>query len=160
MEDISKQQAKILFDRAYRQQIRGNFSEAIALYRQSLELQPTAEAYTFLGWTYSMLNRHEEAIEQCKLAIEIDPDYGNPYNDIGSYLIELGRSDEAVEWLEKAAQAPRYDSPQYPYINMGKAFEQQGMYRSALQAYDRALMINPLDRPAISYKFALIGKLN
>ena len=160
MEDISKQQAKILFDRAYRQQVRGNFSEAISLYRQSLDLQPTAEAYTFLGWTYSMLNRHEEAIEQCKLAIEVDPDYGNPYNDIGSYLIELGRSDEAVEWLEKATQAPRYDAPQFPYINMGKAFEQQGLYRSALQAYDKALMINPLDRPAISYKFALIAKMN
>ncbi|MFK7805110.1 MAG: tetratricopeptide repeat protein [Anaerolineae bacterium] len=160
MEDITKQQAKVLFDRAYRQQVRGNFSEAIALYRQSLEMQPTAEAYTFLGWTYSLLNRYDEAIEQCKHAIDLDPDYGNPYNDIGSYLIALGRSDEAVEWLEQATQAARYDAPQYPYINMGKAFEHQGRYLSALKAYDRALMINPLDRAAYSAKFALIGKMN
>ncbi|MFT5193520.1 MAG: tetratricopeptide (TPR) repeat protein [Cellvibrionaceae bacterium] len=160
MEDISKQQAKILFDRAYRQQVRGNFSEAIALYRQSLELQPTAEAFTFLGWTYSILNRYDEAIEQCKLAIEVDPDYGNPYNDIGSYLIALGRSDEAVEWLEQATQATRYDAPQFPYINMGKAYEQQGRNRSALQAYDRALLINPLDQAALRPKYALLAKMN
>ena len=160
MEDISKKQAKILLDRAYRQQMRGNFSEAIYLYRQSIELQPSAEAYTFLGWTYSLLNRYDDAIEQCKLAIEIDPDFGNPYNDIGSYLIELGRSEEAVEWLEKATQAARYDAPQFPYINMGKAFENQGRNRSALKAYDRALMINPLDQSAIKQKYGLIAKMN
>lgn len=160
MEEISKKQAKILLERGYRQQMRGNFSEAIMLYRQSIDLTPTAEAHTFLGWTYSMLDRYEEAIEQCKLAINIDPEYGNPYNDIGSYLINQGRPEEAIEWLEKATQATRYDSPQFPYINMGKAFEQQGRYRSALQAYDRALIINPLDRSALSMKYALIGKMN
>ncbi|MEM9774699.1 MAG: tetratricopeptide repeat protein [Chloroflexota bacterium] len=160
MEEISKKQAKILLERGYRQQMRGNFSEAIMLYRQSIDLTPTAEAHTFLGWTYSMLDRYGEAIEQCKLAINIDPEYGNPYNDIGSYLINQGRPEEAIEWLEKATQATRYDSPQFPYINMGKAFEQQGRYRSALQAYDRALIINPLDRSALSMKYALIGKMN
>ena len=160
MEEISKKQAKILLERGYRQQMRGNFSEAIMLYRQSIELTPTAEAHTFLGWTYSMLDRYDEAIEHCKYAIDIDPEYGNPYNDIGSYLINQGRPAEAIEWLEKATQATRYDSPQFPYINMGKAFEQQGRYRSALQAYDRALMINPLDRSALGMKYALIGKMN
>lgn len=160
MEEISKQQAKILFERGYRQQMRGNFSEAIMLYRQSIELTPTAEAHTFLGWTYSMLDRYDEAIKQCKHAIEIDPEYGNPYNDIGSYLINQGRPEEAIEWLERATHATRYDSPQFPYINMGKAFEQQNRFRSALQAYDRALMINPLDRSALSMKYSLIGKMN
>ncbi|MEM8863609.1 MAG: tetratricopeptide repeat protein [Chloroflexota bacterium] len=160
MEEISKKQAKILFERGYRQQMRGNFSEAIMLYRQSIDLTPTAEAHTFLGWTYSMLDRYDEAIEHCKQAINIDPEYGNPYNDIGSYLITQGRSEEAITWLEKATHATRYDSPQFPYINMGRAFEHQGRYRSALQAYDRALMINPLDRNALNMKYGLVGKMN
>ena len=160
MEDISKKQAKILFERAYRQQRRGNLSEAIALYQQSIELQPTAEAHTFLGWTYSMLERYEEAIEQCKIAIDLDPEYGNPYNDIGSYLLTQGRSEEAIEWLEKAAGAPRYDSPQFPFINMGQAFEQQKQFRSALRAYNKALEIFPTDRVAYAHRQALIAKLN
>ena len=160
MEDISKKQAKIIFDRAYRQQRRGNLSEAITLYRQSIDLQPSAEAHTFLGWTYSMLERYDDAIEQCKIAIEIDPDYGNPYNDIGSYLLTKGQPAEAIEWLEKAIQAMRYDSPQYPLINMGQAFEQQRRYRSALQAYDKALEINPTDRVAYNQRQSLVAKMN
>ena len=50
---------------------------------------PTAEAYTFLGWTYHFQGRIEDAIAECKRAIEVDPEFGNPYNDIGAYLIEL-----------------------------------------------------------------------
>ena len=160
MEDISKKQAKIMFDRAYRQQRRGNLSEAIVLYCQSIDLQPSAEAHTFLGWTYSMLERYEEAIEQCKIAIDLDPEYGNPYNDIGSYLITQGRPEEAIEWLEKATEANRYDSPQYPFINMGQAFEQQKRYRSALKAYNKALEIFPTDRVAYAQRQALVAKLN
>ncbi len=160
MEDISKKQAKIIFERANRQQRRGNFSEAIALYRQSIELQPSAEAYTYLGLTYSMLERYEDAIEQCKLAIDIDPDFGNPYNDIGSYLLIQGRPEEALEWIERATEATRFDEPQKPFINMGQAFELQGQYRSALHAYDKALQINPLDRAAYGKKQTLVAKMN
>jgi len=29
--------------------------------------------------------RVEEAIAECKLAIELDPDFGNPYQRIGAY---------------------------------------------------------------------------
>jgi len=59
------------------------------------------EAHTFLGWTYHFQGRIEEAIAECKLAIGLDPEFGNPYNDIGAYLIELGRFEEAIPWLEQ-----------------------------------------------------------
>jgi tetratricopeptide (TPR) repeat protein len=65
-------------------------------------LHPTAEAHTFLGWTYHFQGRLDDAIAECKRAIEIDPEFGNPYNDIGAYLIELKRFDGAIPWLERA----------------------------------------------------------
>ena len=37
------------------------------------------------------------------------PDVGNPYNDIGSYLIKLGRLDDAIPWLRRAMTARRYE---------------------------------------------------
>ena len=37
----------------------------------------------------------DQAIDECKKAIRIDPTYGNPYNDIGAYLIERGDHDAA-----------------------------------------------------------------
>ena len=160
MEDITKQQAMILFEKGYRQQMQGNLTEAISLYKRSLKMKETAEAHTFLGWTYSMMERYDEAIDACKKAIEVDPEYGNPYNDIGSYLIATGKPEEAIDWLDKATHASRYESKHFPYINMAQAFESQGRYRSALQAYDKALAIAPLDRAARYAKYALIGKLN
>src|SRR5262249_7657354 len=76
--------------------------------QRSLAVRPTAEAHTFLGWALSYQGKHEEAIAECKRAIAVDPSFGNPYNDIGAYLIELGRGDEAVEWLGRAHAAPRH----------------------------------------------------
>lgn len=158
--DIMHNQAMILFERAYRSQINGQLGEAIELYKRSIAMHPTAEAYTFLGWSFSMMDRLDEAIEMCHKAIEIDPTLGNPYNDIGSYLIEQGELDEAKAWLEKATQAPRYQAPQLPYLNMGRVHEAQGRYRSALKSYGQALEIDPLFLPAQWAKTALLGKMN
>jgi tetratricopeptide (TPR) repeat protein len=157
---IAHNKAMALFERAYRHQMDGEFAEAINLYKRSIETHPTAEAYTFLGWTYSMLGRTEEAIEMCHKAIAVDPTFGNPYNDIGAYLIELEKWEEAIPWLEKATNAPRYEARQFPHMNLGRAYEQLGRYQTALQCYDRALEIDPFYLLATWSKWALLGKMN
>jgi len=93
---------------AYQAQMEGDYERAIELYQSSLDLCPTAEAHTFLGWTYHFQGKLDEAIAECKRAIEIDPEFGNPYNDIGAYLIEQDRFDQAIPWLERAVEAARY----------------------------------------------------
>src|SRR5678816_2712506 len=50
--------------------------------------------------------------------IDVDPTVGNPYNDIGSYLMKQGKLDDAIVWLEKAKSAPRYEPRHYPYLNL------------------------------------------
>lgn len=158
--EIQHQQAMILFDQAQRLHMKGELSDAILLYERSIEIEPTAEAYTFLGWAYSMLDQYEKAIALCHQAIDLDPGYGNPYNDIGSYLIELDRWEDAIPWLEKATQAARYEARQYPYVNLGHVYEYLGDYRSALAYYNHALEIDPLYLPASWAKYELLGQLN
>ncbi|MCP5094905.1 MAG: tetratricopeptide repeat protein [Chloroflexi bacterium] len=158
--DITKAQAMILFEQAYRHQVNGKLGDAVELYKRSLAMHPTAEAYTFLGWAYSMVDRIEEAIEMCHKAIEIDPTFGNPYNDLGAYMIDQGQYEDAVAWLEKAIDAPRYSSPQFPYTNLGRVYQKLGRYRTALNYYDDALEIDPLYMPAQWAKAALLGKMN
>ena len=94
------QRAWELLQEAYQAQMEGDYDRAVELYGNSIESQPTAEAYTYLGWTYHFQGKMDEAIEQCKKAIELDPEFGNPYNDIGAYLIEMRRYDEAISWLK------------------------------------------------------------
>ncbi len=159
-EEIIREQAQILWERGYRHQRRGELAEAILLYKRSAKVMPTAEAYTFLGWAYSLLGMIERAIELCKKAITIDPGYGNPYNDIGAYLIELDRWEEAIPWLEEATAAPRYDAVQFPYTNLGRVHQHLGDYGKALLNYEQALTVAPLYLPAEWAKNALLGKLN
>ena len=99
---------------AYQAQMEGDYDCAVELYQSSLDLYPTAEAHTFLGWTCHFQGRLDDAISECKRAIEIDPEFGNPYNDIGAYLIEKNRFDEAIPWLERAVEAARYEPRHFP----------------------------------------------
>jgi len=132
-----------LFQKAYEHQMIGEFDLAIEHYKRSIEVYPTAEAYTFLGWTYSFQGKLDEAIAECKKAIEVDPEFGNPYNDIGAYLIELERHDEAIPWLEKAIQAKRYEPRHYPYYNLGRVYLIKGMMKKALEEFQKALEAYP-----------------
>ncbi|MFB3127816.1 MAG: tetratricopeptide repeat protein, partial [Candidatus Acidiferrales bacterium] len=109
-EESARERAQELFQQAYQHQAKGELDRAVALYKESIVVFPTAEGYTFLGWTYSFMGRYDEAIAECRHAIEVDPDFGNPYNDIGTYLIQKRQLDEAIPWLEKATRARRYEA--------------------------------------------------
>ena len=136
------EEAEVYFRKGYEAQMQGNLDEAIAHYLRSIQLCPTAEAHTFLGWAYSSQGKPEEAIRECQIAIRIDPDFGNPYNDIGAYLIEQGQLVEALSWLEKATRAPRYDSYCFPWYNMGRVHERRHDWVKARECYERALQEN------------------
>lgn len=158
--DLLRQQADVLRTQGYRHQTRGELADAMLLYRRSLALFPTAETYTLLGWAYSMIDLYDEAVAMCKKAIELEPDLGNPYNDIGAYLIDQDRWEEAIPWLEQATLAPRYDSPEFAYTNLGRVFEHLGDLPQALRYYERALAAAPVYLPAEWARNALLGRLN
>lgn len=145
---------------AYDLQMAGKVDEAIALYLKSLAAVPTAEAHTCLGWAYSVKGRYGDAIRECEKAVRLDPNYGNPYNDIGAYLIETGRWEEAAPWLEKATAAERYDGRFYAWYNLGRVWEHEGDWARALEAYRHALEQNPeysLAEKAISRMQAMLN---
>jgi tetratricopeptide (TPR) repeat protein len=128
-----------LFNRAYQAQLVKDYDEAIELYLRSIEVFPTAEAHTFLGWVYSFQDRYDEAIDECLRAISVDATFGNPYNDIGSYLVAKGDLYNCVRWFERALQASRYESYAFPHFNLGRVYEQRGRSLQAARHYGLAL---------------------
>jgi Tfp pilus assembly protein PilF len=152
--------AQELVQQGYELQMERQYEQAISLYKQSIEVYPTAEAHTFLGWAYSFQERLDEAIEECHRAIEVDPDFGNPYNDIGVYLMQKERFDEALSWLEKAKQAPRYDPRHFPYLNSGRIYMARGEWFKALKEFEQAVKIMPDDPVARQALAELRGRLN
>lgn len=158
--DEARQQAREFFQQAYEKQMSGELDQAVELYRRSIELYPTAEAHTFLGWTYSFMGRLDEAIQECHKAIMVDPDFGNPYNDIGAYLIQKGQLDEAIPWLQRAMKAKRYEARAYPHMNLGRVWEYKGKIREAMREYRNALAEAPQYTEAYKALKRLESRLN
>jgi tetratricopeptide (TPR) repeat protein len=138
----SRAAAAEFFQKAYELQMNGDYRQAIQMYTRSIELFPTAEAYTFRGWTYSFLHDYNRAINECLEAIRVDPEFGNPYNDIGAYLIEQGKWGEAISWFEKAIVAKRYEARCYPHFNLGRVYEHERKWEKAKKCYAQAYAID------------------
>ena len=68
--------------------------------------------------------------------------------------------EEAIPWLEKATAAPRYETRQFPYINLGRAYQNLGKYKTAVQHYKQALIEEPFYLPAHWALTALLAKMN
>jgi hypothetical protein len=90
MENGAGRQAEAYFRAAHAAQMRGDLDEAVPLHRKSLASVPTADAHAFsAGRSRSAVTANGR-------------DSGNSYNDIGSYLIALGRPEEAEPWLPES----------------------------------------------------------
>jgi Tfp pilus assembly protein PilF len=157
-EDLRR--ATALWRAAYCYQMEGKLDQAVEHYQRSVAVHPTAEAHTFLGWSLSFQGRLEEATAECLRAIEIDPDFGNPYNDIGVYLMQQGKLDEAILWLGKAKQARRYEPRQFPFMNLGRVYLMQGRWWDALREFEGAVQAAPGDVHAAKTLHRLRGQLN
>jgi Tfp pilus assembly protein PilF len=138
----------------------GELDEAVTLFTRSLEIRPTAEAYTFRGWAYSFAGRLDEAIEECRKAIATDPTFGNPYNDIGCYLMEQGHLDDAASWFEQAKHAARYEPRHFPYLNLGRLHAARGEFAEAILEFQGALEESPDDPVALRFLEELKFKVN
>ena len=125
-EDQNRKQARTLWEEGVKHLVKGRFLTAVGLFNRSVAVHPTAEGYTYRGWAVSFLGMLDQAIRDCHLAIAVDPEFGNPYNDIGVYLMRQGQMDEAVEWLEKAKKAKRYDPKHFPLPEPGAHLPGQG----------------------------------
>lgn len=156
----TKREAVALFRQAYAAQTAEDYAGAIRLYKKSIEIFPTAEAYTFLGWTYSFRGGYDRAITECLAAIAVDGDFGNPYNDIDSYLIAKGNFYDCVRWFRSAIAAVRDDARAYPHFNLAFVYEQRGRLLEAARHYGLALGEQPGYIEAYRALRKLSGKLN
>ena len=118
----------------------GRTADAMALYRDVLARRPEMMAASrHLAFDYWRSGETPAAIDTLRLALARGATPGAEIQ-LGTYLVEIGRGQEALALLQKAAQA----DPTLDALNaLGIAYGRTGRAKEALAVFDRALKIDP-----------------
>ncbi|MGE4633483.1 MAG: tetratricopeptide repeat protein [Planctomycetota bacterium] len=115
--------------------------QAAAWYHRSIEQDPDdVRALHNLGHLAQQANRIEEALELFKRATETAPDHSPSWNSLGALLVPI----DPLQALACLQQAVKIDHTYAgAWINLGQLLEDKGDLRKALDAYQRARLLQP-----------------
>ena len=84
-------------------------------------------------------NMLDDAIDACSMAISLQPNHAEAYNNLGAVLKEQDKLDEAIETYNKAISL----KPDYAeaYNNLGVVLKEQNKLDEAIEAYDKAISL-------------------
>jgi tetratricopeptide (TPR) repeat protein len=95
----------------------------------------------WLTWRQAGIYRNPETLWRATLAR--NPDCSMAHNNLGSWLKDQGRNEEAMEHFR---QAVGIDPNNYEALNnLGVALAAQGRFEAAMENFHQALQINPND---------------
>ncbi|MCZ7356791.1 MAG: tetratricopeptide repeat protein [Candidatus Methanoperedens sp.] len=99
-----------------------------------------------LGIAYDMIGRYEDAINELKAALRLNPDYIEVHNNLAVTYDKMGKADDAIrELLEALGLNPGYTEA---HSNLGNIYARSGRYDEALVEIREALRIDPGYAPA------------
>jgi tetratricopeptide (TPR) repeat protein len=133
----------------------GSDQDAIPFFKRALELDPNfAVAHARLGTVYSNLGENKLAIEHRTRAYELRDRVSERerFYILGHYYSGVTREiDKALETYDLWKQT--YPRDPVPYINSGTLYSQRGESERTIEAYSKALEIDPARRIAYSNLF-------
>jgi tetratricopeptide (TPR) repeat protein len=117
------------------------FSGLLLITQRLVQLRGSVYDWTLLGYGFSMLGKHSEALAALDKALAIDDSYARAWALRSAVYIELGRLEEALDAVTKALARDGSE----PLLHAARAAVLRSSKRlgEALQAYDRALEIWP-----------------
>ena len=99
-------------------------------------------AHNNLGVLYDDRGLHDQALEEYKKALAINPSFADALANLGAAYMRSGDSAKAIETFQKAlAGNPNMVEARN---NLGLAYFHQGMDDEAVAEYQKALQIDPL----------------
>lgn len=146
-----------LNDYADFQRLRGNYTQAEALWRGAAALAPDSlAAHANLGGLYSDMGRYADAERELQRALTIDARVRTVLNNLGSLYQYMGRDADAAVQFEQA----RKIGPESPalLLNLGDSYRRlrrtadaAAVYRQARVLADEQLLKNPRDAAIRSF---------
>lgn len=94
-----------------------------------------------MGIAYDRIGRYEEALEELKQALRLNPGYIEVHNNLAVTYDKMGKHDEALMGLQEALRLnPNYTEA---HNNLGTLFAKSGRYEDAVEELTQALRLNP-----------------
>ncbi|NJO19024.1 MAG: tetratricopeptide repeat protein [Spirulinaceae cyanobacterium RM2_2_10] len=140
-----------LFEQANEQYQAGKLDGALALWEQTLALQPDfGAAYNGCGAALYYLGRCDEAIAQFERAIELQAEVHLAHFNRGHAYLALGELDAALDDFSLAMERQPNFHP--AYHGRGLVWHRLGRYREAIADFSQAADLEP------TYHFAYNGR--
>ena len=124
---------------------------------RSLEIQETPETLFFLGLLADQKKHPFLALNYFRRSVMNNPDYGNPYNEIGVILLRQGKYRESMFWLKKSLQCSLHDAPHVPLYNLAALYKIWNRPERSLQYLYRALHVAPEFSEAIQLRDEILA---
>jgi serine/threonine-protein kinase len=117
-----------------------DFPAAEKEFKRAIELNPKyGTAYHWYSEYLSVIKRHEEAIEQAKKALEIDPLSLIINRNLGRVFHWAREYDKAIQQYQNTLDLdPNWGAC---YISLGRAYERKGMFEESINAYQKAIAL-------------------
>ena len=150
-------EAELLFSRGLKAQQEGRRAEAIREYQAAMRTDPAYfDAYYNLGLASLDNGDSRLALWAYEIALSIKPDSADARYNLGLALKAGGFHLDALEQLEKAAQAAPTDAR--PHLSLANLYAQQLRDNSAARRhYQKVLELNPRHPEAAKIRYWLAG---
>lgn len=107
---------------------KGNHGKAIAYYTEAIDLQPTEQALSNRAASYIATKEYRKALDDCKAAIRINPDFARVYKRFFKAHLALGNINDAKEALDRAVELdPNDKTNKQDKESMDTVIHQQSM---------------------------------
>ena len=108
--------------------------------------------YTMLAYLYEdELGDYDKAIEYYQKAINVNPDDGNAYGNIGEVYDKMNNYEKAIEYYQKNIDRIDVGSIVYDmdytrlYWAMGEDYRRKGNYDNEIKCYQKIIEVDPND---------------
>lgn len=132
-----------------------NFAESEREFRKAIELNPNyATAHQWYAELLLRLGRNEEAINEIKLAQELDP-LSLIINSIaGVAYMENRQYDQAIEQLQKTIEMDANFSRAHMFL--AQAFERKEMFEEAISEHEKRFVLDKKSPPEAAQQAAAL----
>lgn len=103
----------------------------------------SAEAHNALALLYRYEVDDEREEYHYRKALRADSDFAPARNNYGIFLVRKKRYDDALKQFSRAAENVNYDNRGIAYENMGRIYVMQDKTELAIDAYNKAMRMNP-----------------